>query len=241
MSSSSQSFYFASHRSTTQGDKKEIDHLSPRQEKKLSKQQQQHKKKKTNPKSELSPLLEKEPAEVNALPEGAKVEEFYSRPVIDISNRDSTHTSDVDAYVQRQRELVERPSPGYKDPPVGSFVLNRKVPVKVEPKVFLAAERTFLLWMHSALWLFGASTIILAYAANDADPRKIMYGASIMPVALAFTLYSLIMYVRRVRMLRQKLPGPYEDLVGPTVLCIMLILSIVTQFAFKLFYTDIFY
>ena len=47
--------------------------------------------------------------------------------------------------------------------------------------------------------------------------------------------------VRRVRMLRLKLPGPYEDLVGPTVLCIMLIFSIIAQFALKLAYADIYY
>ncbi len=185
--STSQSFYFASHRSTSHGNQKEIDHLSPRQEKKLSKQQQKSKKT-----SELTPLLEKEPAEVNNRPTGARLEEFYSRPVINSTASLPTDKSksDIDAYVQRQKELVERST--VKDPPVGSLLLNRKVPMKVEPKVFFAAERTFLLWMHSALWLFGASTVILAYASQDADPRKIMYGASIMPVALAFMLYSLI-------------------------------------------------
>jgi hypothetical protein len=36
-------------------------------------------------------------------------------------------------------------------------------------------------------------------------------------------------------MIRNKHPGPYEDTVGPTVLGIMLMLSIVCQFAIKLY------
>ena len=35
-------------------------------------------------------------------------------------------------------------------------------------------------------------------------------------------------------MIRHKLPGPYEDTVGPTVLSIMLMVSITAQFAIKL-------
>lgn len=40
---------------------------------------------------------------------------------------------------------------------------------------------------------------------------------------------------RRAYMIRNRHPGPYEDTVGPTVLGIMLMLSIVAQFAIKLY------
>ena len=40
--------------------------------------------------------------------------------------------------------------------------------------------------------------------------------------------------VRRSYMIRNKLPGPYDDAVGPTVLSIMLMVSIAAQFAIKL-------
>lgn len=39
---------------------------------------------------------------------------------------------------------------------------------------------------------------------------------------------------RRAYMLRNKLPGPYDDTVGPTVLGILLMMSIVSQFLIKL-------
>jgi hypothetical protein len=40
---------------------------------------------------------------------------------------------------------------------------------------------------------------------------------------------------RRAAMIRRKDPGPYDDTVGPVVLGIMLLLSIVAQFAIKVF------
>jgi hypothetical protein len=38
----------------------------------------------------------------------------------------------------------------------------RKVPVKVEPKVFFANERTFLAWLHMAVTLASISMAIVA-------------------------------------------------------------------------------
>lgn len=40
---------------------------------------------------------------------------------------------------------------------------------------------------------------------------------------------------KRAAMIRAKAPGPYEDTVGPTVLAIMLMLSIITQFGIKVY------
>lgn len=75
------------------------------------------------------------------------------------------------------------------DAPVGSLLLQRKVPVKVDPKTFFANERTLLLWLHSALWLFaGASTII---KFSNEDPLAELYGVMLLPIALAFTTYAL--------------------------------------------------
>ena len=42
--------------------------------------------------------------------------------------------------------------------------------------------------------------------------------------------------IRRIRLLRVKAPGPYEDTVGPTVLTIVLMGAIVTQFGCKLYH-----
>ena len=69
---------------------------------------------------------------------------------------------------------------------------ERKVPVKVEPKVFFANERTFLAWLHVSVILAGASVAIVAFADNG-DPYSQMYGIILLPVAIAFILYSMYM------------------------------------------------
>lgn len=110
----------------------------------------------------------------------------------------------------------------------------RKAPVKIEPKVFFSNERTFLAWMHLSVVLAGASIAILAFA-DDQNPLSQLYGVVLLPVAIAFIVYSMYQYSRRARMIRTRHPGPYEDTVGPTVLGIMLMASIVVQFALKLY------
>ena len=55
-----------------------------------------------------------------------------------------------------------------------------------------------------------------------------------MPVAIAFCVYALVIYLRRASMIRHRDPGPYEDKVGPIVLATMLIVAIMVNFAIKL-------
>ncbi|VEU33989.1 unnamed protein product [Pseudo-nitzschia multistriata] len=113
------------------------------------------------------------------------------------------------------------------------MIKPRKAPIKVEPKVFFANERTFLAWMHVSIILAGASVAILTLSDYE-NIEKQLYGLIMLPVAVAFLVYAMYQYVKRAHMLRNKLPGPYDDTVGPTVLSIMLMVSITAQFAIKM-------
>lgn len=219
--SSPGSFYFAQHRSTSFPNAKEIDLISPHQEKKIAKA--------ASPKNSAEEVHEHFPANSNP-------EEFYARPVWhhQRNNSISTQLTQEEQYESHQKEMIIK---GKQDLPIGSLVLERKVPVKLDPKGMFAVERTFLLWMHSALWLLTAAIGILSYSARnyDENPMNMWYAVSILPIAVLFILYSLYMFIKRVRMLRQKVPGPYEDVRGPTVLAVMLMVSIVMQFGLKLY------
>ena len=90
--------------------------------------------------------------------------------------------------------------------------------------------------MHLSVILAGASIAILAFSEDtEENPLAQLYGVMILPVAIAFIIYSMYQYGRRTYMIRNKHPGPYEDTVGPTVLGVMLMISIVGQFALKLY------
>ena len=105
--------------------------------------------------------------------------------------------------------------------------------MKIEPKVFFANERTFLAWMHMSITLASISVAITAFA--EANDWSQLYGLVLMPCSIAFCCYSLFMYIKRSRMLRAKDPGPYDDKMGPIVLCSMLALSIVINFFVKMY------
>jgi len=109
----------------------------------------------------------------------------------------------------------------------------RKVPVKIEPKVYFANERTFLAWMHMTVTLASIAVAILAFA-NQNEWSQI-YGLLILPVAICFCLYALYNFLRRATLLRRRAPGPYEDTFGPTFLATILMVSILLNFAVKLY------
>jgi uncharacterized membrane protein YidH (DUF202 family) len=56
--------------------------------------------------------------------------------------------------------------------------------------VYLANERTFLTWMHSATFLSTASIAIIAYA--DHNPWSQLYGVMLLPVAIGFIVYAMV-------------------------------------------------
>jgi uncharacterized membrane protein YidH (DUF202 family) len=114
-----------------------------------------------------------------------------------------------------------------------SQIKPRKLPIKVEPKVFFANERTFLAWLHMSVTLASISVAIVAFAEQNEWSQ--IYGLMLMPVAIAFCGYSLYVYIKRAAMIRRKDPGPYEDKMGPIVLATMLGVAIIGNFVVKIF------
>ncbi|WVW84777.1 hypothetical protein I302_106812 [Kwoniella bestiolae CBS 10118] len=107
------------------------------------------------------------------------------------------------------------------------------VPVRVEPKVVFAAERTFLKWSHFAILLSGVSIGLL----NFIDPRDSVGMLS----ALLFTLTALLaitysggMYVYRIVKLRKRMAIDYHDKYGPTLLCAALVGSVLVNLVLRL-------
>lgn len=121
---------------------------------------------------------------------------------VELTMIDGAHTGDSDASPFSWITSAFRPK-GYQA--IGG-IKTRKVPTKVEPKVFFANERTFLAWLHMSVTLSSISVAIVAFA--EANEFSEIYGLMLMPVAIAFCCYSLYMYIQRSSMIRQRHPGP---------------------------------
>ena len=141
---------------------------------------------------------------------------------------------------------------------IGTLLIPRKVPVKVEPKVFLANERTLLTWLHVVVTLALGSMTILKFAAEE-TAVNIIFGLVLLPTSLAFVVYALFqceysfaycllfihqlklccvsfLDMKRAYMIGEHLPGPYIDVAGPTVITVIVIFSIIAQFSARIFY-----
>lgn len=103
------------------------------------------------------------------------------------------------------------------------------MPTRVEPKVFFANERTFLKWVQFAIFLGGVGTAILGLG----EEKAIFCGTSLMVVAIIFILYALYIFNWRKEKIRTRFPGPYDDLIGPTILVGVFLLALFLTVVFK--------
>jgi len=89
---------------------------------------------------------------------------------------------------------------------------KRGAPVKIEPKVFFANERTFLVWFQSSLFV---SSIGVALASN-----KVSYvvGILLIIVGLVLIVYAALTYMQRINSLLNKKSSGYHDKFGPLFL-----------------------
>lgn len=114
-----------------------------------------------------------------------------------------------------------------KHPPVvlppGVKVPKKVVtPLRVEPKVFFANERTYFAWMSLGSLLSTFS--IALFNAGDAVAK--VCGIVYTLVSLSTLMYGMGLYYRRRELIRNKLPGPYDDLSGPTAICFALLFAV---------------
>ncbi|RKO84898.1 VTC domain-containing protein [Blyttiomyces helicus] len=99
------------------------------------------------------------------------------------------------------------------------------LPVRVEPKVFFANERTFLSWLHFCIVLVTLALGLL----NFSDKVGQISGLIFTLVAMMFMIYALFLYQWRAHKIRNRDAGPYDDRVGPTVLVATLFFAVLTN------------
>ncbi|KAI8994867.1 VTC domain-containing protein [Pilobolus umbonatus] len=119
-----------------------------------------------------------------------------------------------------------KPSSVYSAPvilPPGVKIPKKVItPLRVEPKVFFANERTYFSWMSLGTLL---STFSLAlFNAGDAVGK--VSGVVYTLVSITTLLYGMGLYYRRRELIHNRAAGPYDELIGPTVICFALMLAV---------------
>lgn len=104
------------------------------------------------------------------------------------------------------------------------------IPVRIEPKVFFANERTFLSWIHFSIFLGGISTALVGLGDKNAKTSGFLFGI----VSILFTLYALYLYRWRAVRIRRRDPGPYDDLIGPTLIAAVYLFAMIANIIFTI-------
>jgi len=108
------------------------------------------------------------------------------------------------------------------------------VPVRIEPKVYFAAERTFLKWLHFAIYIGTIATTLLNFIPPD-DSTGLLSAWLFTLAALVAIAYSAVIFVYRALQLRKRrAEGMYYDKYGPTILSFFLISALATNIGLRL-------
>ncbi|KAJ5619612.1 hypothetical protein N7510_003596 [Penicillium lagena] len=126
------------------------------------------------------------------------------------------------------REAVALP-PGVRHP--GTWIKDSG-PVRVETKVWLANQRTFIKWLHISILLSSLSLGLYNAAGKHnrvAQTLAVVYTF----FALFAAAWGWFMYVKRARLISQRSGKDLDNMFGPIVVCIGLAVALVLNFVFK--------
>jgi uncharacterized membrane protein YidH (DUF202 family) len=100
--------------------------------------------------------------------------------------------------------------------------------VRVEPKTYFAAERTFIQWISAALLLITISALLfsLSETQNVEGPR--FNGLILIFVATFVSIYALIVYFRRLYLMKNKKTYGYTDHFAPVILTVAVLAGIIS-------------
>jgi uncharacterized membrane protein YidH (DUF202 family) len=99
----------------------------------------------------------------------------------------------------------------------------------VEPKVYFANERCLLSWYEAGIVLGAIAAGLLNF--GDDVAVKAAFGFTF--VAIAVVTYAMGMFLWRAAMIRKHRAVRYDDRLGPTVLCGLLLVAVGVNFTMR--------
>jgi SPX domain protein involved in polyphosphate accumulation/uncharacterized membrane protein YidH (DUF202 family) len=129
---------------------------------------------------------------------------------------------------QRQASVASLP-PGVVEP---TEWIKNAGPLQIEPKVWLANERTFLKWQHICVLLGGLAVSLYSAGGGKGNGLAQAMGAVFIGVAVFAGGWSYWAVVRRRKMIVQRSGKDFDFLAGPLVVSAALGVALVVNFVF---------
>lgn len=131
-------------------------------------------------------------------------------------------------YAQSKRDKVNLP-PGVSKP---EYWIKDQGPVKVEAKVWLANQRTFIKWQHVSILL--ATLGVGLYNAAGVENNVARALALVYTLVAIFTgAWGYGIYLWRVNLITKRSGKDFDAMTGPIIVCVGLIVALILNFVFK--------
>ncbi|CAO1625960.1 unnamed protein product [Parajaminaea phylloscopi] len=171
---------------------------------------------------------------------------FRSKYSRDAALGDGDDDPDEDEHERIRQALMgrdeEEPRGSGSGPPPGvEYVTSFRapagtkvsIPVRVEPKVYFANERTFLKWLEFSVFLSALAVGLLNFS-TPGDKYGLVAASFFTIVALFCIAYSGILYMWRALKIRAKeSSNVYFDALGPSLLCAALLSATIVNFVLR--------
>lgn len=105
-------------------------------------------------------------------------------------------------------------------------------PIRVEPRVYLANERTLITWLHMATLLSAAATGALSLGDT---PQMRMTGALLAVPGIFFVLHAMRTYYLRLCALDNRTLSAFEDFTGPVAVLFLLVSVVLLNLGHNLY------
>jgi uncharacterized membrane protein YidH (DUF202 family) len=132
-------------------------------------------------------------------------------------------------YADRHRHGQVKLPPGVTQP---TYWIKDEGPVKVEAKVYLANQRTYIKWQHVSILLASLSVGLYNAAGEHNDVARAL--AVVYTVVALFTaLWGYGIYWWRSQLIMKRSGRDFDNAIGPVVVCVALIIALCVNFGFK--------
>ncbi len=138
-------------------------------------------------------------------------------------------TFSTSKYARARRQGRIKLPPGVRHP---GPLIKDSGPVKIEPKVWLANQRTFIKWQQVSV-LLASLSLGLYNAAGEANTVARSLAIVYTSIAVFAGVWGWWIYVVRSKMIQERSGKDFDNIVGPLVVCVALIIALCLNFAFK--------
>jgi hypothetical protein len=132
-------------------------------------------------------------------------------------------------YATAHRASAEQLPPGVKKP---EYWIKDQGPVRVEAKVWLANQRTFIKWQHVTVLLASLGLGLYNAAGVDNNIARALAVAYTL-VAIFTGVWGWAIYMIRGHMIRTRSTKDFDAIIGPVIVCFGLAIALLLNFAFK--------